>query len=154
MLRAALRRLENRVMRKLRDPRSAQIFEQPTVPFDARALAGHRYILLVTTRRDGRQTSTPVWFAADGDRRLVIRSGADDPKLARVRRNPWVSVAACTFRGRPLGPAMRARARILPAEAEDDAELLLKHALGQPRALYNVLRAPLLPMAFIEVSAQ
>ena len=153
MLRAGLRNLENRLMKAVRDPRSVQILDQDTLPFDAQALAGHRYILLATTRRDGREIATPMWFAADGASRLVVRSGATDPKLQRVRRVSSVKVAACDFRGRPLGPPMRARARILEPAEEARAEQALTRAFGWRRSLYNFLREPLLPMAYIEIKA-
>lgn len=153
MVRDALRKAENRLMKAVRDPRSVQILDQDAVPLDARALAGHRYILLVTTRRDGRQVATPMWFAADGRRRLVLRSGADDPKLIRIRRVSSVKVGACDFRGRPLGPPMSARARILEHHEEAQAERTLTGALGWRRRLYNLVREPLLSMAYIEITA-
>lgn len=152
MLRASLRALENRTMKAIRDPRASQIADREPVAFSQSALTGHRYLLLITSRRDGRQIATPMWFAADGEDRLVMRSGAADPKLARIRRNPDVKVAACDLRGRPLGPPMCARARILRPDEERRAELALRRALGWPRALYDVFRAPLLPMAYIEVT--
>ena len=140
-------------MRAVRDPRSAAVIDQRPVPFDPTALAGHHYVLLVTSRRDGRRVATPMWFAADGGRRLVMRSGAGDPKLTRIRANDAVEVAPCTFRGRPLGPPMPGRARILSGEEEAAAEALLRRALGRPRRLYNLLRGPTLTMAYVEVSA-
>ena len=82
-------------MKTIRDPRSIEILDDDAVAFSVKALAGHRHILLVTTRRDGRQIAAPMWFAVAGQR-LVLRSGANDPKLTRIRRNPSVKIAACT----------------------------------------------------------
>jgi uncharacterized protein len=147
-----LREIENEVARALRHPRSRDVLDRETAPFDPSRLRGHRYVLLVTTRRDGRLVSSPMWFAADGDR-LVLRSGRSDPKLARIRRDTSVHVAPCDLRGRPLGPPMRARARILRPEEEDAAELALARVLGWQRGLYSLIRVPLLPMAYLEVTS-
>ena len=140
-------------MRAVRDPRSADVIDQRPVPLNPAALACHRYVLLVTRRRDGRRVATPMWFAADGEHRLVMRSGATDPKLRRIRADASVEVAACTLRGRPLGPPMEGRARILAPDEEGEAELLLARAIGRRRALYNAVRRSL-PMTYIEVAVR
>jgi PPOX class probable F420-dependent enzyme len=153
MLSDRLRAFENKVAKAVRDPRSAQIRNEQATTFNVRGLFGHRYILLVTTRRDGGLIATPMWFAAEGERRLVLRSGATDPKLKRIRHNAHVKIAACDVRGRPLGAPMEARARILRHSERDPAELLLKRTLGWQRSLYNFFRAPLLPMSYIEITS-
>jgi uncharacterized protein len=147
----ALRRAENRLMTAVRDPRSTEAIERAPVAFDLRRFAGHRYLLLLTRRRDGREVTTPVWFAVAGER-LVIRSGARDPKLLRISNNPAVKVAPCGFRGRPLTAPMLGRARILSGEDERQAESALSAALGWRRRLYSHLREPFLPMVYIEVT--
>ena len=141
-------------MKALRDPRSIDVIGQETAPFDLSSLTGHRYILLVTARRDGRPIATPMWFASDGESRVVVRSGAEDPKLRRIRRNALVEICACDVRGRPLDAPMLARARILSSNEERRAELLLKRAFGWKRSLYSVLRAPLLRMRYIEITSR
>ncbi|MCT2588123.1 PPOX class F420-dependent oxidoreductase [Actinophytocola gossypii] len=78
-------------------------------------LAGAKYILLTTFRRDGTPVATPVWHAVrDG---IVYTSTiASLGKVKRIRRDPHVTIAPCTIRGRPTGPAQPARARILSGE--------------------------------------
>lgn len=146
-----LRRVENRIMKRVRDPSSADVLGQDPISFDARKLVGHRHVLLVTARRTDTEIATPVWFALDGNR-LVLRSGAADPKVTRIRRDSNVKVAACTPRGRPLGAPMRARARILQPAEEPQAERTLRRALGWQRRLYNHTRAPFLWMTYVEVT--
>ena len=66
-------------------------------------LTDAKYCLLTTYRRTGDNVGTPVWFVRDGDSILVC---TDDPsgKIRRMRRDPRVDVAACSWRGRRLGP--------------------------------------------------
>jgi hypothetical protein len=129
------------------------VLSQPAVPWSISQLVGHRCCLLVTTRRDGRLVTTPMWFAPAQRDVIVLRSGAADAKLTRIRRSPDVLIAPCDIRGRPLGPPMRGSARILERAEEDDAEAVLANALGFKRRAYNIVRAPLLPMAYLEVHA-
>lgn len=139
-------------MKAVRDPLAREVLAPPAAALSVSSLRGHHYLLLVTSRRDGSRVATPMWFAPDGGRRLLLRSGASDPKLDRIRRDRRVIVTACNARGKALGPPMRARARILPREEEAKAELVMKRALGWKRDLYTLLRAPLLPMTYIEVA--
>lgn len=75
-------------------------------------LAREKYVLLTTFRRDGAGVGTPVHVAVDGDR-AYFRTWDTTWKLKRIRNNPEVEVTPSTFRGRPTGPGLRARARIL-----------------------------------------
>lgn len=92
------------------------------------AFDGSRHGTVVSFRRDGEPVATPVWIGS-GAGRLYFRTLAVGHKVARMRNNPGVLVAPCTSRGRPTGPPMRARARIL-----DDAEGL---ALAEPAIQAN-----------------
>src|SRR5256885_6687067 len=112
------RTLENRVYRLLRDPAAATIAERPTTPWQPSALAGETYCLLRSFRAGGAPVATPVWFAVDAER-VYLRSERRDAKVARVRRNPEVLIAACNARGRPTGPPMRGRARVLQTAQEE-----------------------------------
>ena len=83
-------------------------------------------VLLTTYRRDGTGVGTPVHIAVDGDRAFV-RTWDTTWKLKRIRNNPEVEVAPSTVGGRPTGPAIRARARVLDGdEAAYAAELLAR----------------------------
>src|SRR5919199_4907712 len=74
--------------------------------------AGQWAVLLTTYKRDGTPIGAPVNIAMDGDRAFV-RTFDTAWKLKRIRNNPEVEVAPSTVRGKPTGPAIRARARVL-----------------------------------------
>jgi PPOX class probable F420-dependent enzyme len=92
--------------------------------------ARQKTVRLTTFRRDGTPGGTPVSIAVDGDR-AYLRSPGRALKTRRLRRNPFVEVAPSTGRGRPTGPAIRARARRLSGAEHDRAGRLLarKHPL-------------------------
>lgn len=69
-------------------------------------------VLLTTYRRDGTPVGTPVNIAVDGDR-AVVRTFTKSGKFKRIRNNQEVEVAPSTVRGKPTGPGIRARARVL-----------------------------------------
>jgi PPOX class probable F420-dependent enzyme len=79
---------------------------------------------------------TPVHIAVDGDRAFV-RTWDTTWKLKRIRNNPEVQVAPCTAGGRPTGPAIRARARVLGGESEYAAKMLARK--------YPILHGVLIP---------
>ena len=94
-------------------------------------------VLLTTYRRDGTGVGTPVHIAVDGDR-AFIRTWDTAWKLRRIRNNPEVEVAPSTVGGRPTGPAINARARVLDgAESKYAAELLARK--------YPILHGVLIP---------
>jgi PPOX class probable F420-dependent enzyme len=94
-------------------------------------------VLLTTYKRDGTGVSTPVHIAVDGDRAFV-RTWDTTWKLKRIRNNPEVRVAPCTAGGRPTGPAILARARVLGGdESEYAAEMLARK--------YPILHGVLIP---------
>jgi PPOX class probable F420-dependent enzyme len=76
-----------------------------------------KYVSLATFRRDGSAVATPVWFAIEGER-LLIRTESQSWKVKRIRRNPAVTIAACSPTGALQGAPVPAHAEILPdAEA-------------------------------------
>ena len=89
-------------------------------------------VRLTTYRRDGAPVSTLVNVAVDGDR-VFFRTYEESGKFKRLRNNPQVEVAPATGRGKVIGPAKAATARIL--EGPDDrraAELIdRKHRVFQ-----------------------
>ena len=89
-------------------------------------------VLLTTFRRDGTPVKTPVNMAVDGDR-AFIRSWDSAGKVKRIQNNPEVTIAPCTARGRPTGPPITARARILTGQESTRAGRLLasKHPILQ-----------------------
>jgi PPOX class probable F420-dependent enzyme len=115
-------------------------------------LAEFKRALLVTDRRDGTPVPTPVW-AAVADGRLYVRTERGSGKVKRLRNDARLLVAPCTVRGKPLGPPLEARARVLAAEQEPRAERALAARYGRGRALFetamDVLRVD---MCFLELT--
>ena len=98
-----------------------------------------RAVLLTTYRRDGTPVGTAVNIAVDGDRAFV-RTPHRTGKVKRLRNNPSVEIAPSTFLGKPTGPAMRARARLLSGdEATHASEVLARK--------YRILQGVLVPLA-------
>lgn len=110
-------------------------------------------LLLVTRRRDGTLVPTPLWFARDGEL-AYVRTAADSPKLARARREPDVLIAPCNHRGRPLGAALRARARPVtdPAERERVDALITRRYGLRGRAWNALVRHARLEAAYLELA--
>lgn len=83
-----------------------------------------RTILLTSFRRDGTPVGTPVNIAVEGARAFVRTY---DTTWKRIRSNSTVEIAPSTMRGKPTGPAIRARARLLAgSEAERASRSLNK----------------------------
>ena len=102
-------------------------------------LRDQKTILLTTYRRDGSPVGTPVNVAvADG--RAYIRTWASSGKAKRMARQPKVTVAPSTGRGRATGPAVAGTARSLEGEEARAAGRLLNRK-------YPVLQGVLVPVA-------
>ena len=126
----------NRFYARIRHPGAFQAASQTGARRDLSPLAGHKYALLTTFRRSGEPVPTPVWFGmAEG--RAYVRTEADAAKVKRIRNQPRVTVAPCSVRGKPLGPVVEGRARVLSAEEEDRAEAALRANYGLGRQLYE-----------------
>lgn len=94
--------------------------------------------LLTTYKRDGTPVGTAVNIVVEGDH-AFFRTWDTAWKLKRIRNNPEVEVAPSTPRGKPTGPKVRARARILEGEESDQARQLLARK-------YPVSHGVLVPM--------
>jgi len=97
-----------------------------------------RTVLLTSYRRDGTPVGTPVHIAVAGNRAFV-RTWDATWKFKRIHRDPVVTIAPSTVRGRPTGAAIAARARLLGGE----------EAVAAARALaakYPVLHGLLVPL--------
>jgi len=122
---------------------------------DLSTLDGRLFCLLLTRRRDGRLVPTPLAFAREGSR-VLVRTDATSPKVARARRRPDALVAPCGPRGRPRGPAMAVRARVLTDPSEREAaEHALTSRYGPPgRVWTSVLRVAELEVAYLELTPE
>jgi PPOX class probable F420-dependent enzyme len=88
-------------------------------------LSDTRYVSLTTFRKDGTPVATPVWLVGYEDG-IAVWTGAGTGKVKRLRRNPAVTVAPCTFRGRLRGEAVDGRARLLSAEDNARVRALIR----------------------------
>jgi PPOX class probable F420-dependent enzyme len=100
--------------------------------------AGQRTVLLTTFRRDGTAVGTPVNIAVEGNCAFV-RTFDTAWKLKRIKNIPVVRIAPSTARGKPTGPAIRVRARVLSG---DEAA----HASRAIDKKYPVLHGILVPL--------
>lgn len=99
-----------------------------------------KYLSLTSYRRDGAGVATPVWFVADDDRLLVMTT-AGSGKVKRIRRNPFVTVAACSARGRLLDRSVEASAWILPPSEVDRVTRLMERKYRIDLILIRPIRA-------------
>ncbi|QKW36719.1 PPOX class F420-dependent oxidoreductase [Actinomadura sp. NAK00032] len=101
-------------------------------------LRGHGTVLVVTFRGDGTAVPTPLSCVMQ-DGRLLASTAPDSGKVKRIRRDPRALVAPATVRGRPVGPAVEAAARILEGGEAERAEQALAGRFGPARRLYRRL---------------
>ena len=133
--------LLNRLYARWLHPQARQAASSPAGQGGFEGLAGHKYALLTSFRRSGEGVPTPVWFGIH-DWRMFVRTGREDGKVKRIRREGRVHVAPCNFRGRPLGPPVTGTARVLGADEEAAAERALEANYGLGRRLYERGAAP------------
>jgi len=88
--------------------------------------------LLTTYRRNGDPVGTPVSIVVEGDH-AYFRTWTTSGKMKRIRNNPEVEVAPSTALGKPTGPAIRGRVRVLKGDEATHAARLLsrKHPVMQ-----------------------
>jgi uncharacterized protein len=84
-----------------------------------------KYLSITSYRRDGTGVATPVWFVTE-DGRLLAMTAVGSGKIKRIRRNPLVTVAACSARGRLRGRTIQARAELLPSTEVERVKRLIR----------------------------
>ena len=143
----------NWVFDRIRSPAAAKAASEMGRTDDFEALRGAKYTLLVTFKRSGEPVPTPVWAGLGENGRLYVRTEHDVAKVKRVRNNPHVRVAPCNVRGKPRGPLIEGRARVVAREEEEHAERALKEHFGLGRRVYEgSMGAVAGPMVYIEVT--
>jgi PPOX class probable F420-dependent enzyme len=78
----------------------------------AAELDRHRYVSLVTFRRNGAEVATPVWFAEAGGKLYAFTAG-ESGKVKRLRRSSRARIAPCDARGGLHGPWQDAAAQLI-----------------------------------------
>lgn len=85
----------------------------------AQDLADGKYVLLTTFRKSGAPVATALWVVPDGDGAAAWTSG-DSGKVKRLRHQPRATLAPCTLRGVPTGPAIEVSVEIQGGEVAAD----------------------------------
>jgi hypothetical protein len=99
-------------------------------------LSGQQYMNLITFRKSGEAVKTPVWFAQRGDK-LYVTTGKNAGKVKRIRNNERVQVGPSDRGGKPLGPTIDAKARILPPEEHAEAKEALNRKYGLIKTAFD-----------------
>ena len=98
-------------------------------------LAKEPFISVTTFKRDGTAVATPVWCVGENGT-LLVYSEANSGKVKRIRHDAHVTVAPCSARGKPRGPAVEADATII--EGGEEAAALLSRKYGWMWRGYNL----------------
>jgi PPOX class probable F420-dependent enzyme len=143
----------DRIYDRMRDPAAFRIRADDAASGDFDGLRGARYAVVVTFRRNGQSVPSPVWFGVDTKGRLYLQTPRDSGKVKRIRNDPRVLVAPSNARGKPKGPVLTGRARVLSKDEWSYAELTLAASYGVGRKIYEAtLRIPEELMAYVEIS--
>jgi len=96
---------------------------------DTQAIKDKKYISIETYRKNKESVRVPVWFVVlDGIIHVITRE--DTGKIKRIRNNPSVSIALCTFNGKPLGEWFSGTAKFVDDETSNAAIELRKKKYG------------------------
>jgi PPOX class probable F420-dependent enzyme len=114
--------LQYKVFDRARHRRAFEVAREPGTAHDFAHFRGARQALLVTFKRSGEPVPTPVNFGLSDDGKLYFRSEPHVAKIKRLKRDPHVRVGPCNLRGKPKGPMVEARARVLSQEESDRAQ--------------------------------
>ncbi len=143
--------LQYRVLDRMRHREAFEVGGRPGAAAGFEDMGGARQCLVVTLKRSGEPVPTPVNFGIAGGR-LYFRSEPRSAKVMRIRRNPSVKVCACNMRGRPTGPVVDGRARVLSeAEASRADEALAANWTAPMRAMERGLDRLPIEMVYVEV---
>lgn len=97
--------------------------------FDTQDIKDKKYISLETFRKNKQSVKVPVWFVLlDGVIHVVTRE--DTGKIKRIRNNPSVSIALCTFNGKPTSEYFPGTAKFVDEKSSNAAIELRKKKYG------------------------
>lgn len=147
-----LARLSDRAFDRLRDGRAFEIRDDDATDGSFDSLRGHKYAVLVTFRRNGEGVPSPVWFGLSDDGRAYVKTANDVGKVKRIRADGRVLIAPSTMRGKPVGPVIRATARLLPQHEWAQAEQTLVAAYGADRKISERMLGGAVEMTYIEIA--
>lgn len=95
-------------------------------------LAGEKYVVITTTRKNGQGVPTPVWIATLPDGALGFTTDLDSGKVKRIRNVDEVTLQPSNSRGvvKPGTSPVAARATVLTDDAVDPVERAIKAKYG------------------------
>jgi PPOX class probable F420-dependent enzyme len=115
------------------------------------SLDGHKYMLLVTYKRNGDAVPMPVWFGRQNEK-LFVWTEINAYKAKRLRNDERAIVAPCGPTGEPLGPPIAARGRVLETEAERaNAKQVLLGNWGFFRRAFERMSRRITDVHYIEI---
>jgi uncharacterized protein len=143
--------LQYRLLDRMRHRRAFEVARHPGTAADFDGFDGARQCLVVTFKRSGEPVPTPVNFGL-GSGRLYFRSEPRSAKVKRIRHDPHVRVCPCDLRGKPTGPMVEGRARVLTGGEAGRADAALAgNWTKSMKALERALDRMPLEVAYIEV---
>jgi PPOX class probable F420-dependent enzyme len=144
--------LQYRTLERMRHPRAFEAAREQGTAADFESLRGARQCLLVTFKRSGEPVPTPVNFGLSGDGKLYLRSEPRSAKVRRIRCDPHVRVCACNMRGKPTGPLVEGKAKVVGAAEQARAEeLVASNWSGPMRLLERSLDRMPIEIVYVEV---
>jgi len=138
---------------RLRDKGAFTLTDSDAIDGDFESLRGRKYAVVVTFRRNGDAMPSPVWFGVDETGNVYLKTRHDAGKVKRLRNDSRALIALSNIRGKPTGPAIRGKARVLPKEEWANAEEILAAAYGTGRRISErVLGRPEEMGVYIEIT--
>ena len=105
------------------------------------ALHDKKYLSVTTYRRNGEAVATPVEFLLR-EGAIYFLTLASSGKVKRLRRNTNVRLAACTMRGKLLGPSFDGQATLLDESVGQTLQADFANKYGLLWRLASKLRKP------------
>ena len=144
--------LQYKVFDRARHRRAYQAAGQAGTARDFGGLRDARQCVVVTFKRSGEPVPTPVNFGLSDDGKLYFRSEPHTAKVRRIRSDPRVRVWPSNLRGKPLGPAVEGRARIVgESEVARAYEVLSANWRADMRLLERGFDRIDVPAVYVEV---
>ncbi len=96
---------------------------------DINDLESQKYISLETYKKNNQPVKTHDWFVINNDLiHVITREGTG--KVKRIKNNPQVKLAPCTFGGKPIGEWVSGNASKVSGEESDKVIKLRKKKYG------------------------
>ena len=108
-------------------------------------------ISLITYTKKGDPIATPVWFV-EKDEKIYFITVEKRYKLKRIRNNPNVRIAQCSFRGKVKGDYIEGDARILTKEESEPIKELFRKKYRTFKIMFKLDKEGEKKPYFIEIT--